>query len=55
MTTDAFTAWSTCPACGRFECHSIRPPCSVPALKAAREAKYEVIRTCKCGMEFGQV
>ena len=30
MSAPSFTAWASCPSCGAYECHAIRPPKPAP-------------------------
>lgn len=85
-TPPPFTAWVACPACGRYDCHLIRPPRPAPPAdemaawdrdhltevvyrwgesdpvrtrtdppRPVDESAYEVVRTCRCGHEWGMV
>lgn len=84
MSAPAFTAWASCPSCGAYECHAIRPPNPAPTAdelttwernrqtvemlawgeRAPRrihvdppppvdESRYDVVRICRCGHEWG--
>lgn len=84
MSAPAFTAWASCPSCGSYECHAIRPPKPAPSEaeliawerdretveihtfgyarprvvreyppRPVDESAFEVVRTCRCGHEWG--
>lgn len=57
--SEQFEAWTSCPSCGRYECHRLREPNPYlvdewgPSGELIRH-QYDVIRICECGREFGQ-
>ncbi|WP_032380993.1 hypothetical protein [Rhodococcoides fascians] len=55
-TPSNFSAWTDCPKCGEIALHGLREPSVEPLLLGfTDERAFSVIRTCKCGNEWGEL